>query len=179
MRLKVGQQLSPADIAHLKEKDQAEVAYDRALKFLSYRPRSTAEVQRRLMEKGYDVSTIEQVTDRLTRAGLLDDVAFARYWIENRDTFKPRSHRALRYELRRKGVADAVISDLLDDHDEEDASYRAARARVKKLTRRYKDTETVRSKLLAFLSRRGFSYYTARETVDKLLAEMGEEGAQP
>jgi regulatory protein len=174
MRLEVGQYLSAAEIARLKERDQIEVAYDYALTFLSHRPRSCAEVRRRLTQKAFDSQSIEKVISRLSRAGLLDDQAFTRYWIENRDTFKPRSSRALRYELRQKGVADSIIDDLLSDYDEGDAAYRAAFSQVQKLARQYHDNDALRSKLLAFLNRRGFSFDIARDTVEKVLVGMRE-----
>jgi regulatory protein len=176
MRLKVGQQLSAAEITRLKERDRVEVAYDRALNFLSYRPRSIAEVKRRLTEKGFDLSAVDEVVDRLQRAGLLNDKEFVRFWLENRDTFKPRSRRALRYELRQKGVADSAINGILTDYDDNDAAYRAALSQAQKLARRY-DSDTLRSKLLAFLSRRGFVYMIAREAVDEVLKELSEDGA--
>jgi regulatory protein len=176
IKLRLGQHLSDQEIARLKEKDQDEVVYERALQFLSYRPRSSAEVRRRLAEKGYDASAIEGALERLIRAGLVDDEAFAQFWIENRATFKPRSKRALRYELRQKGVADSVIDGALTDHDESDAAYRAAQTRGAKLARRH-DRDTIRTKLLAFLSRRGFSFEISRETVNRVLQELGQEEA--
>jgi regulatory protein len=179
MRLQIGQTLDDREIARLKERDQIEVAHERALNFLSYRPRSVAEVRRRLTEKGFDEAAIDQVVARLSRAGLLDDEAFAGYWIENRMTHRPRGRRALRYELRQKGVPDSVISHLLYDYDEADAAYRAGATRAEKLARsRSYDTDTLRSKLLAFLNRRGFSYEIARDTVNRILAELAEEGAE-
>ncbi len=179
MRLQIGQYLDDGEIARLKERDQIEVANERALNFLSYRPRSVAEVRRRLTEKDFDEAAIDQVIARLSRAGLLDDEAFARYWIDNRNTHKPRGRRALRYELRQKGVPESVISDSLYDYNEADAAYRAGATRAEKLVRsRSYDTNTLRSKLLAYLNRRGFSYDIARETVDRLLAEVAEEGAE-
>jgi regulatory protein len=178
MRLEVGQHLTADEIAHLKAQDEIEVAYERALNFLSYRPRSIAEVQRRLTKKQFGAPAIEEVLARLTRAGLLDDQAFARYWLENRDAFKPRGNRALRYELRQKGVADSVIGTLLVDHNESNAAYRAALSQAQKLARKHNhDTDTLRSKLLAFLSRRGFSFGIARDTADQVLSELSREGA--
>ncbi len=177
MRLQVGQQLSAVEIARLKEKDRVEVACERALHFLAYRPRSIAEVHRRLTEKGFDTASIDEVIARLTRAGLLGDEAFARYWIENRDTHKPRGSRALRYELRQKGVADSVIDAVLTEYDEGDAAYRAAVVHAQKLARQH-ETETIRPKLLAFLNRRGFSFETAREMVDTVLEELSLERAE-
>jgi regulatory protein len=177
MRLKVGQQLDAAEIARLKEKDQVEVARERALNFLSYRPRSIAEVRRYLTQKKFNTPTIDQVIARLSRAGLLDDEAFAQYWLENRDSFKPRGSRALRYELRQKGIATSIIDDLLADYDESDAAYRAALSQAQKLARRY-DVDAFRSKLLAFLKRRGFSFDIARDAVDRLLADFDGTGSR-
>ena len=108
-RLRVGQRLSDEDIAGLKEQDAFEEAYNSALNFLSYRPRSTAEAKWNLQNKGVPAAMIEAVIDRLTRAGLLDDVSFAEYWVEQRERFKPRSARMLRHELRQKGVAAVEI----------------------------------------------------------------------
>jgi regulatory protein len=176
IHLKVGQELSDAEIAHLKQKDQVQVAYERSLKFLSYRPRAVAEIQRYLDEKGFDEPTREEVVARLSQAGLLDDDAFARYWIENRDTFKPRGRRALRYELRQKGVPGSVIDRALMDYDEGDAAHRAAFARAQKLARHH-DFDALRPKLLAFLSRRGFSFPMARDTVESILDELTQEQA--
>jgi regulatory protein len=175
IQLKVGQVLTDAEILRLKNKDQVELARERTLNFLSYRPRSVAEVRRYLTEKKFDTAAIDQVIARLGQAGLLDDEAFARYWLENRDTFKPRGSRALRYELNQKGIATSIIDDLLTDYDENDAAFRAALPRAQKLAQRH-DADTFRSKLLAFLKRRGFSFDVARDTVNKLLAELGEKG---
>jgi regulatory protein len=179
MHLKIGQQLSDAEIARLKEKDQVEVAYEFALRFLSYRPRSIDEVRRRLIEKEFDVPTIDETVARLSRAGLLDDTAFARFWLENRDAFKPRSRRALRYELRQKGVADSVIDATLAGYEEDAAAYRAALHRAQKLARRPdQDFDVIRRKLLAFLNRRGFSYPIARDAVERVFTELGDIGAE-
>jgi regulatory protein len=179
MRLEVGQYLSAAEIARLKERDQAEVAYDRALDFLSYRPRSVAEVRRRLSKKEFDAVAIDQVISRLNRAGLLDDDVFARYWMDNRDTHKPRGSRALRYELRQKGVADSVIDNVLTDYDEDDAAFRAGLTQAQRLVRqRDYDIDTLRSKLIGFLNRRGFSFGIARDTADRLLEELEEGGVE-
>ena len=70
--LRVGQTLSDDDVARLQMQDEAEQAYERALNFLSYRPRSEAEVRRKLREKNMEEEVIEVVVERLTRAGLLN-----------------------------------------------------------------------------------------------------------
>lgn len=86
-----------------------------AARFLEARPRSVTEVRRRLHGQGYPDPLVEVVLDRLVDLGLLDDTAFARLWVESRDRAHPRGERALRMELQEKGVARAVVDEVLAD----------------------------------------------------------------
>ncbi|MEA3460026.1 MAG: RecX family transcriptional regulator, partial [Chloroflexota bacterium] len=146
-------------------------AHDRALHFLSYRPRSEAEIQRYLRDKGVPKPIEEEIIQRLKAVGLLDDLAFARYWVEDRERFKPRSARMLRYELRRKGVSDEIIAKALEDLDEEESAYRAAGHRAHRLLNL--DYKSFRRRLGAYLRRRGFSYEVARNASERLWRELG------
>jgi len=174
-RLHTGQYLSDEDIAALRQEDEAERAYEHALTFLSYRPRSQAEVARRLRKKGYADSTITLAIDRLCRASLLDDKAFAEYWIQNREQFRPRGSRALRYELRQKGVDPGIIDASLSQVDEAESAYRVAAERIDRWQRARNtpdlDARTLRRKLTAYLARRGFGYAVIREVWDRLVTE--------
>jgi regulatory protein len=129
-RLRVGQALSDDDIARLRRQDDVERAHERALNFLSYRPRSEAEVRRNLRKKDVTDEAIEAVVERLTRAGMLDDREFARYWVENRLQFNPRGARALGHEMREKGVPVSIIDDTLAGFDEEPAARTAGTPRA-------------------------------------------------
>ena len=93
--------------------DDPATVLDAAARFLEVRPRSVEEVRRRLREAGYRPDLIEGAVDRMTALGYLDDAAFARSWVESRDRARPRGARALRDELRRKGVAAADIEAAL------------------------------------------------------------------
>ena len=166
-RLQVGQTLSDEDIARLKVRDQVERAYERALNFLSYRPRSEAEVRRNLRKKDVEDEVVEVVVERLMRAGLLDDWEFARYWVENRLQFNPRGAYALRYELRGKGVPDAIIADALVDLDEEAAARQVAETGARRLT--HLEPRDFCRKLGAYMARRGFSYAVIKPLVEEML----------
>jgi len=168
-RLRVGQSLSDDDIASLRQCDAQERAYDQALRFLSYRPRSTEEVRRFLAGKDVPPEVATATLARLTGAGLLDDEAFARFWVENRESFRPRGPMALCFELRRKGVSQEAIEQALGAADEKDAAYRAARTHAARLE--HADRATFFRRLGEFLQRRGFHYETVRETVDRLWRE--------
>jgi regulatory protein len=169
-RLRVGQVLSDDDVARLKSRDEVEQAYERALNFLSYRPRSEVEVRRNLRKKDVGHEAIEAVVERLTRAELLDDREFVRYWVENRLRFRPRGLRALRHELREKGVSASIVADVLAGIDEEEPARRAAEAGA----RRYAGLapRDFRRKLGAYLARRGFSYAVVKPLVEEMWEEV-------
>lgn len=165
--LRVGQTLSDDDVARLQMQDEVEQAYERALNFLSYRPRSEAEVRRKLRKKNVEEEVIEAVVERLARAGLLNDREFARYWVENRRQFNPRGARALRHELREKGVPAPVIADVLSDLDEEVTARKAAETGARRLA--HLEPGDFRRRLGAYLARRGFSYAVIEPLVEEML----------
>ncbi len=175
-KLSIGQELSDQEIDALRRQDGAERAYARALHYLSFRPRSEREMQRHLQKKELDSETIETVLSRLRRAGLVDDLEFARYWVENRETFRPRGHWGLRAELRQKGVAAEIIDLALQDVDEETSAMRVAKRRVRRLA--HLDERTFRRRLLGLLQRRGFGYEVSRRVTDCLWHQV-ETGQEP
>jgi len=169
--LKVGQTLAEEKIASLQAEDEQESAYQKALHFLSYRPRSTAEVRQNLNKHNVPESLIEATLERLQRSGLVNDEAFARAWVENRSEFRPRSKLALKMELRRKGLDDELIqSVLVEGVDEESLALQAARKYVRRLAGL--ERSEFRVKLSGFLSRRGFSYSTIAPVVSQVWQEM-------
>jgi len=165
--LQVGQTLSDDDIARLQRQDEVERVLERSLNFLSYRPRSEAEVRRHLRQKSVDDEVIEAVIERLTRAGMLDDREFARYWVENRLQFNPRGVRALNHELREKGISASIIADTLAGFDEEATARKALEAGMRRMA--HPDPRSVRRRLEAYLARRGFSYEVIAPLVEEVL----------
>ncbi len=177
-RLRIGQTLDDEQITRLRDRDDIERAYERALNYLSYRPRSKWEVERNLREKGVEDLVIDRVTRRLTSAGLLDDKEFARYWVDNRVRFNPRGLRGLRHELRQRGVSHSIIDETLAPLDVEAAARRAAEVGA----RRYSQAapRDFHRKLQAYLARRGFSYAVIKPLIQEKLEERrdrdGTEG---
>ena len=107
----------------------------------------------------------EAALTRLERARLTDDRAFAHYWVENREKFRPRGRRMLRWELREKGVADQIIDEAVASVDEVATASRLARKRAPRL--RHLDEMTFRRRLNAYLARRGFSYSVIADAVQE------------
>lgn len=168
--LQVGQDLDEDKIKALQDKDKDEVVYQKALHFLSYRPRSSMEMVQNLQKRGISESTIKDTMARLRRNEMINDEVFARTWVENRNEFRPRSNFLLKLELRQKGLSEEIIESVLD-RNTSDESLAAAAAR--KQVCRYRDLEwsDFRKKLGGFLVRRGFSYEIITPLVSKIWHE--------
>jgi regulatory protein len=168
--LKRGQRLSEAEIESLQGRGVVESAYGRALNYLAYRPRSRAEVIIYLEKRNLLENQIRDVVSRLERAGLVDDRAFAAFWVENRERFRPKGLRALRYELRSKGISDDLIKEALSSIDAEEGAYRAAGRKAQQVS--HLDQQTFHRKLVEYLARRGFGYEEARGAAERHWSEL-------
>ncbi len=170
--LYVGQELSADELEELTREGRFYHCLNAATRFLSYRPRSESELRKRLTQHGFQNATIEAVINRLKEQSLVDDVAFARFWKENRETFSPRSQWLTGLELRRKGVSEDIISMVVSDVDDDDSAYRAASSRGRRLP--MSEYPIFRRRLGDFLKRRGFSYGVIARTVQRLWQELGQ-----
>ncbi|MFC2028409.1 RecX family transcriptional regulator [Chloroflexota bacterium] len=164
--LKIGQELSNEKINQLNNDDQLEKANQRALNFISYRPRSIHEVRKNLEAKDISTKIIEKVLARLKENSILNDKDFANQWVENRVDFHPRSRFALRMELRTKGITEDIIEDVLEDLDDDKLAYKAVLKYSKRLERM--EESTFRKKLSSYLARKGFSYTSIFPVVDEI-----------
>lgn len=170
--LQVGQELSDQKITELLTKDSAEVAFQKALRFLENRPRAEAEVRRRLHEHQIPDEAIDPVIERLRNNGLVDDARFAKEWVDNRSTFRPRSRRALIQEMRQRGVPAETIQEAVADIDEDALALQAARKQARKLHNL--EWLDFRRKLSGFLARRGFNYATIAPVVTQTWNELNQ-----
>ncbi|CAN5527543.1 RecX family transcriptional regulator [soil metagenome] len=154
--------------------DQA-AAYNAAISLLANRNRSEQEIRDRLRRKGHQPGSIDRTVERLMDLHYLDDREFARSWVENRQTFRPRGQYALRQELRSKGVDQLIIDETVaqDPIDEVMMAIAAARKKLPSLSSA--DPATRQRKLVGHLQRRGFSYGSIRSVLDQLTDFSGDE----
>lgn len=141
-------------------------AYDAAVRFLGPRPRSIAEIHRHLRSKRFDDTAIDQAIDQLRAQRYLDDEAFARYWVEQRDQHRPRGERAIVSELIQKGVSRDVI-DLAIGEREPDADVKRAREAIRRPITRWLTLSEVdrKRRIHQYLAQRGFSYDVIEEVI--------------
>ena len=172
--------------------DDPAVVLEAAARFLEVRSRSVSEVRRRLGGAGYRADLVDGAIARMTELGMLDDEAFARTWVESRDRARPRGERAIREELRTKGIDREIIGLVLEERrdraltltdagDEDAEPISADRAAAERLLAknaralaRVADPRQRRQRAYALLARHGFDPETCRE-VAATLADAPED----
>jgi regulatory protein len=180
--------------ARRAEVDDPAVVLDAALRFLEARQRSVAEVRRRLTTAGYGEDLVTGALARLGELGMLDDEAFATQWVESRDRARPRGERALRQELRQKGIDSETIARTLeerdrggDDHAGGDGSARPSAdetaaqrliARHARALDRIADPRARRQRAYALLARNGFGPEVAGRLASRVAAGPDDD-AEP
>ncbi|WP_299028047.1 RecX family transcriptional regulator [uncultured Thermanaerothrix sp.] len=168
--LRVGQMLSDEKIAALQAEETREAAYQSALRFLSHRPRSEAELRSKLESKGFEPSAVEATLQRLIEEGWVRDDRFARAWVESRSASRPRSRRLITLELRRKGISEENIQQAVANLEDNELAYQAGLRYARRLEGL--DYTTFYRRMVGFLQRRGFAYGTVVATVRRVWEEI-------
>jgi len=162
--LQVGDRLTDQQIDDYRSKDEYEAAFQRAVTFIAYKPRTNQEVRAKMSKLEFTPEVIEATLERLAADGLLNDQQFAENWVEQRSAFKPRGKRLIRQELRRKGLDATSIEDAVARMpDEYDLAALAAEKYVRRLAGL--DWQRFHDRLSGYLLRRGFDYSTVKNIV--------------
>jgi len=133
-----------------------EKAYQKALGYLSKRPKTIRQMNDYLTDKGYDDDIIAQVIVQLRHFNYLDDRAFACQFIESRIRYKPKSVFALGFELRKKGIDPVLAEELLAAYDDEELALKAVESKLH--TWYSLEKSECRQKMMNYLRYRGFDY---------------------
>ncbi len=148
------QEITQGELTKIIEQSDFGKAFNSAINFISFRPRSEWEVRQRLKLKKYE--NIDEVVVKLKEIGQIDDDKFAQWWTEQRSTFRPKGGRLLNLELQRKGVK---VKIKLENETE-----LAMKAIKKKLPME-------KEKIYRYLVGRGFDYDTIGEVIEKVMAK--------
>jgi len=136
------------------------------LRRLEDQPRSRAELAESLAKKNVPAEIAAPLLDRFEEVGLINDADFARQWVQSRQRTRGLAPRVLALELRRKGVDDEIISEVLGELDPADARTAAHRLVQKKLGSMASLDDTTRiRRLTSMLARKGYSPQLAFDVV--------------
>jgi regulatory protein len=173
--VKIGNEYTEAELSDLENESQFGKLYMRALEYSLMRPHSERELSDYLYRKTRDTRTkegsikkgvskelTERVYARITERGYVNDEAFARFWVENRQLRKGISKRKLQAELASKGVDRSIVDPLLSQTERNDED--ELQKIIEKKAGRYDDVQ----KLIAYLARQGFGYDDIKQAIEKL-----------
>jgi len=152
--------------------ESQEEALNRAIKFLSYRARSEAEVHRKLAQLGFSRETADGAVKKLVSLKLLNDGNFARAWTVSRVEGRGYGPLRIERELRKKGIAKSLIAQILD----ETFSRQQGKERAKQLLeKRFRGKDLTDAKVfrraVAFLQRRGYRDSVIADLLKQPLAD--------
>ncbi len=174
--IKVGKEYTEDELVALEKESAFGKLYAKALEYTMLRPHSAKEIRDYLWRKtrdtkirskktgewitktGVDQEVADKVYERLVEKGYIDDEKFTRYWVENRNQRKGTSFRKLEAELRTKGVPTEII------HQNIQNSTRDEKSELRKIIAK-KASKYDEQKLIAYLTRQGFSYDDIRSVL--------------
>lgn len=138
--------------------------HKKALELLARRPHFRAQLERKLRQRAFAESDVEEVIARLTADGYLDDRSQARLYVERSVERKAYGPRRLKIELLRRGVEIEVAEEALGEYfpDQESAIARRAAASWRPPGDKAPDA------LARHLDRHGFTAPVIREVLRNL-----------
>ena len=152
-------------------------AKGQALYYLKFRSRSSAEIDGYLKRKGFQQHVRDEVLSWLQELRYIDDLQFARDWIQNRNRTKPVGQRRLIQELRQKGISKETIEEAVEEFrasvDERELALKVAADRVRVYARG--DSQTAKRKLAAYLLRPGFSRGHVHSALENAVEQERQE----
>ena len=158
------------------EADPESVARKILLDQLTGRARTRSELADKLSGRNVPHDIATRLLDRFEEVGLVDDAAFAREWVEQRQAGRGLARRALAQELRRKGIEDDVATEALeevDEHAELESARRLVRAKLRSVRTLERDKAVRR--LVGMLARKGHSSSVAFRVVKEELGALDVE----
>ena len=158
LNLRVNQEYTQEEIEKIIKKAEFQKTYDKLLRFAMVRPRSEKEVTDYFRRKKIHESMHEEMLKKLKHLDLLNDLAFAKWWIDQRIQFKSKSKRIIVQELRMKGISQNDVDDAFGETviDEE----KMARELLEKKMYKWKGLEPreARQKMSQYLAGKGFGW---------------------
>src|SRR6266699_395893 len=151
------------------------------LRLLTAAPRTRAQLAQAMHRGGVPAEAAEAILVRFADAGLIDDAAFARAWVESRHHSRGLSKRSLSAELKRHGVKNEEIREAVEARDPEEAVATARRLVERKMaSTRGRPPEPRARQAAGMLARKGYppglAFRLIREVMQQEGAELDELG---
>lgn len=165
LNLKIDQELSKEEVKEIIQKSDFSKVLEKLLSFAMLRPRSEKEINDWLRRKKIEKSLYKELFNRLKKYELIDDQKFAKWWIDQRLTFKKKSIKEIKFELLTKGISNEIVNNTLDEFEIDEE--KIAKDLVKSKAYKWKkfDKNIRKQKMKEFLLRKGFSWNIVSKVV--------------
>lgn len=172
-RLLKGKEIEVVEMNNILAEEEKNKVWQKALKYLSFKPRTKEEVKQYLLKNGYKLDYIKEVLDKIEEQNLLNDHLYAELFVKQRITSNPKGKKLLAIELKNKGIDDFTVENSLEQFDEE-LEYKLALELIEKRKYRFNSEDQVKSykKMASFLERRGFSYTTIKRILNNFKSDF-------
>lgn len=180
-RLVIGKEITPNDLEKLLKETEVGKLMERMYGLFNIRQRSEKEVRnylktlsfkRKIKEQGeLSEMVIDSVVDKLKRKGMVNDLQFAKSWMEARS--KKKGPLVIKGELFQKGIDREIIDEVMGGQDTTNEE-QVAQNLLEKRMERWKNLKPMEFKKKAydFLMRRGFEYDLVKSIVEKELRKV-------
>ncbi len=160
-------ELTEEQLEHMTRNVIIRAAKEQAVRYLTIKDRTQRELEKKLVDAGFDNETARVAAEELKAIGYLNDSRYALKYLSERSRMKALSKKALRFELEQKGIGRDIIDASLQEFEVEDeeVALRAAKKKFGKYDMKAPETE---KKVLSFLFHRGFSVEIARKVYGQL-----------
>lgn len=168
------------DIDRLKEialEDDYFKAKDIAFKFLEKTMKTETQLRDKLLEKEFDLATIDRVVVLLNEYKLLDDYKYTLQFLAEK--LRSRGLRKASFELHQKGISKEVLEEVLETMDtgsiEEESCFKVAEKKFRDIQKKEDDRYKQKNKLYAFLAGKGYDYETINSVIRRVMEDTPED----
>lgn len=170
LSLSKGKVLNEDEYNKLRDFNDYNLNFSKALNFISYRIRSKKEVYDKLRKENVSRDHINKIILKLEEDGYIDDYRFAKAFFESKTEINKWSSRKIEYELLNKGIEKNIIDEISFNFKE--LEFDNAKYLVKKKLPQWEDKFEgfkLKNKIYTFLSSRGFDYSIIEKVIGELL----------
>ena len=165
LNLRVDQELSESEIEKIIKKADFQKVLEKLLNFIMFRPRSEKEVRDWLYRKKVAETVHKDLFIKVKQLDLLDDMKFAKWWIETRQLFRPKPKRILEIELRRKGISKEIVREVIDETEVPEGKIALDQLLKRSAYWKRVEKEKLKQKMIEYLVRKGFGFEIAKNAI--------------
>ena len=171
--LKVGMIIDEEKLKKIAYEENLINCKETALKIIERSYKTKKEMEKRLLEKGYNLEEINEILKFLERYNFINDESYTKAFIKNKT--KTQGKQKIKYALKNKGVSEEIIEEELSNLDMKKEKEKANILALKKyniLIKRENDKYKIKEKIIRFLISRGYNYEVAKDAVKEMLESI-------